>query len=255
MTHEPSILKLPNGNYIAYHKFEGKKNKPFIVFLGGFMSDMNGTKALYLEEHCKNNDYGYLRFDYFGHGSSSGEFTEGTIGKFKDSAIEVIDQLTEGQLILIGSSLGGWLMNLIAIERNHRVDGMIGIASAPDFTEELIYNKMSDAEKFILENEGVFYIDSEYGEKPYPITLDLIEEGRNHLILKDNIPIFCPVWLIHGQKDNDVPSTLSLMLGKQLLSDNVKVELIEEGDHRMSSTAILLLICKMLDKMIIDLMR
>lgn len=228
-------LQLTDGNYIAYHKINSKKNRPSILFLGGFMSDMNGTKATALQEYCENKGYGYIRFDYFGHGQSSGKFTEGTIGRWKNNVLTVLDELTDSPQIVIGSSMGGWLMLLAALERPEKILSLIGIASAPDFTEDLIWNIMTKEQKKELSDNGIYMLKSDYGDEAYPIRLNLIEEGRNHLLLKNNININIPVRLIHGMKDEDVPASFSTNLAMQLTSNDVKVKLIENGDHRMST--------------------
>lgn len=232
-------LPLPDGDFIAYHKHVGKKNHPGIVFLGGFMSDMTGIKATSLETFCKRHEYSFIRFDYFGHGKSSRKFTDCTIGMWKQNILDVLDKLTEGKQILVGSSMGGWLMLLAARERPEKIAALIGIAAAPDFTEELIWDVMTPAQKSELLQNGVYNLASEYGEKPYPITLELIEEGRAHLLLKNKVldsNIFnFPIRLIHGLKDMDVPSSLSTRLAETLGNANIEVKLVENGDHRMSA--------------------
>lgn len=239
MSTAPSKYLLPDGNYIAYHQTKGKENKPGIVFLGGFMSDMTGTKATALENFCQRQSYSFVRFDYFGHGQSSGTFVEGTIGRWRDNALAVLDHLTTGPQILIGSSLGGWLMLLVALARPQRIKALLGIASAPDFTEELIWEKMTQAQQDELLSKGTFLLPSEYNESPYPISRQLIEEARNHLLLQNPIPISCPVRLLHGKQDDDVPFDFSIRLGEQLTTTDMCVNLIPHGDHRMSSDAVL----------------
>jgi pimeloyl-ACP methyl ester carboxylesterase len=245
-----SILQLPVDNYIAYHKTEGKQNKPTVIFLGGFMSDMNGTKATALEKFCIDKTYSFIRFDYIGHGQSSGKFTDGTISIWKDNILSIMDNLSRGPLILIGSSMGGWLMLLAALERSDRIVGLIGVASAPDFTENLIWEKMSDAEKKEMREKGFYKLKSEYGESPYPITMDLIEDGRKHLLLQNKININCPVRLLHGMQDMDVPCHLSIKIGEQLTTDNMCVNLIQNGDHRLSEPEHIELLCTTLKEMI-----
>lgn len=249
MAADHSILKLDDKQYIAYHKSEGKQNKPGVIFLGGFMSDMDGTKATELEKFCRKKGYNFIRFDYFGHGKSSGKFTDGTISIWRDNALAVLDQLTTGKQILVGSSMGGWLMLLVALARPERVSSIIGVASAPDFTEDLIWQQMSDDEKTELKQNGVFMLKSDYGDDPYPITKELIEDGRKNLLLDSNININCPVRLIHGILDEDVPSHLSVMLSQQLTTDNICVNLIEDGDHRMSEPQHIELLCEILEDM------
>ena len=149
----PSILTRADGAAIAYHKTGGKS--PGVVFLSGFMSDMTGSKALYVEEQCKAHGHAFLRFDYFGHGQSSGAFTDGAIGRWADDAVHVLDELTEGPQILVGSSMGGWIMLLAALARPQRVAGLLGIAPAPDFTEDILPNELSAEQLATIERDGV----------------------------------------------------------------------------------------------------
>jgi pimeloyl-ACP methyl ester carboxylesterase len=249
MSSNPEILKLQEDNYIAYYKNEGKENKPGVVFLGGFKSDMTGTKATSLEKFCKEKDYSFIRFDYLGHGHSSGKFTDGTIGKWLGNVLDVLDKLTTGPQILIGSSMGGWLMLLAALARPERIVALIGVASAPDFTENLIWDAMDATAKAELQKNGVYSLNSEYGEEPYPISYELITEGRKHLLLDKKIDINCPVRLIHGLLDKDVPHELSIKLSQQLTSENLCVNLIAEGDHRMSKPEDIELLCENLEEL------
>lgn len=198
------------------------------------MSDMTGSKALALEEFAAARGQAFVRFDYLGHGASSGKFEEGTIGRWADDAIAVIDELTEGPQVLVGSSMGGWIMLLTALARPERTAGLVGIAAAPDFTETLMWNEFSPEVRATLEREGVFRQPSDYGEEPYAITLRLIHEGREHLLMQDRIPIRCPVHLIHGTADPDVPYTLSLDLMERLESADVEAILVKGGGHRLS---------------------
>jgi pimeloyl-ACP methyl ester carboxylesterase len=232
----PSYLDTPNHHRLAYHHHACDKytTPPTVVFLGGLMSDMNGTKALYLDAYCKSNGYPFIRFDYVGHGESSGQFTDGTIGLWKENALEIIDRLTQGKLILIGSSLGGWLMLLAALERPERIHALIGIASAPDFTEALMWDVFTDGQKQALLEKGIIDLPSDYSDHPYPITRALIEEGRKHLLLEAPIPLTCPLTLIHGMKDDDVPFDFSLRIAKVFQGEKVKTILLKDGDHRMS---------------------
>jgi pimeloyl-ACP methyl ester carboxylesterase len=233
----PEILARPDGGEIAYHKTparETKKSAPSIVFLGGFMSDMTGSKAVALENFARARGLGFVRFDYFGHGGSSGRFEDGTIGRWRDDAVAVLDELTQGPQILVGSSMGGWVMLLTALARPARVAGLVGIAAAPDFTETLMWQAFTPAIKETLRREGVYYEPSDYGEEPYPITMRLIEEGRDHLIMDKPIPITCPVRLIHGTADPDVPWNLSLELMERVESTDVEVTLVKDGGHRLS---------------------
>ncbi len=225
-------LQRQDGASIAYEHSPGKG--PGVVFLCGFKSDMTGEKALALEGFCRRRGQAYLRFDYTGHGASSGAFTDGTIGAWTDDAVFVLDELTEGRQILVGSSLGGWLMVLTALARPERIRGLIGIASAPDFTEELIWNGLKAEERQRLHTDGVIHQVNDYGEEPTPITRALIEDGRRHLVLQQPIGLTCPVRLLHGMADTDVPWRGSVMLASKLASNDVTVTLIKDAEHRLS---------------------
>lgn len=242
-TGAPGILALDDSVSIAYHRRPGKRDLvggdlPGVVFLGGFMSDMAGTKALALDRFCAAEGRAYLRFDYRGHGQSSGRFEDGTIGKWVADAIAVLDHLTEGPQILVGSSMGGWLMQLVALARPLRIGGLVGIAAATDFTEELIWREMPEAARARLMAEGRVAVPSDYAAAGYVITRDLIEDGRRHLLFPQApIPIACPVRLLHGTADTDVPWQLSTRLAEALAATDVAVTLIKGGDHRLSSPA------------------
>ncbi len=234
---EPGAIDRPGGHSLAYHATPGQDISgaaPGVIFLGGFMSDMTGTKAMALEDHCRARGLAYLRFDYLGHGQSSGGFADGTIGRWTDDAVAALDELTEGPQILVGSSMGGWIMLLAACARPHRVAGLLGIAAAPDFTEELIWSGLDDDMRAKLNDDGVIDLACEYDEAPYPITRTLIEEARDHLLLDGSIEIACPVRLLHGMADRDVSWRTALTLADRLTSDDVEVTLIKRGDHRLS---------------------
>ncbi|MBS0271174.1 MAG: alpha/beta hydrolase [Proteobacteria bacterium] len=235
-SHDFSKLKRGTSDFIAYNRFD-KKNKtlPEVLFLGGFKSDMNGTKATFLENVCEKRGQTYTRFDYFGHGFSSGVFEEGTIGCWLSDALALIDEITTGPLILIGSSMGAWLMILAALARPARVQALIGIAAAPDFTEELIWAALNDTQQKEFIRQGIFHTASQYEKKGFPITLQLIEEGRHHLVLPKAIDIHCPVHLVHGLADKDVPWSLSRRLARRIKSSEVTLTLIKDGDHRLST--------------------
>jgi pimeloyl-ACP methyl ester carboxylesterase len=204
------------------------------VFLPGFRSDMNGIKAQALAGHCRARSWPFLRFDYFGHGASSGDFRAGSIGRWLEDALAVIDGLTEGPQILIGSSMGGWIAVLAALARPARVAALIGIAPAPDFTEDLIWGRLSEAQKRQLLESGELATPSAYEADVIPITLRLVEEGRRHLLLRNPIALGCPVRILHGMEDPDVPYQTSLRLLEKLTGTEAVLELIEDGDHRLS---------------------
>jgi len=230
---EPSFLVKEDGARIAYHMTPGRT--PGIVFLGGFSSDMTGTKVIALEAFAKERGHAFLRLDYQGHGQSSGTFADGTIGVWHSDALAVIDSVTKGPLIAVGSSMGGWMMLLTAVQRPDRIVGLVGVAAAPDFTEDLMWLRFSDDIKRILRRDGVYREPSIYGDEPYTITLRLIEEGRDHLVLRSPISIRAPIRLLHGMADPDVPYQVAFQIAERVCSKDVQVYLIKDGDHRLST--------------------
>ncbi len=229
-------LKRGTSDFIAYHRLVKKdKGFPEVLFLGGFNSDMSGTKATFLGSICEQKNQTYTRFDYFGHGFSSGVFTQGTIGQWLSDTLAMIDEVTKGPLILVGSSMGGWLMILAALARPERIKALVGIASAPDFTEELIWASLNENQRKDFMRQGIIQTPSQYEEQGFPITLQLIEEGREHLVLPRSLDIHCPVHLIHGAADQDVPWTFSQRLAQRIKSPEVTLTLIKNGDHRLNS--------------------
>ena len=244
----PAILTRPDGATIAYHRLLG--GPPGIVFLGGFRSDMTGTKALFLEDYCRRRGRTYVRFDYFGHGASSGDFAQGTIGRWREDAIAVIDSLTEGPQILVGSSMGGWIMLLAALARPKRIAALIGIAGAPDFTEELLWPRLTPAQREEIIERGTVVLSSDYDPAGYLYTRALIEDGRRHLLLRAPISLDLPVRLLHGLADTSVPWQLSLRLAERLASRDVAVTLVKDGDHRLSTEPDLARLGQTLDALI-----
>ena len=234
------------GNKLAYCKTEGKG--PGIVFLGGFCSDMSGTKATFLEEYCRAAGRAFVRFDYFGHGVSEGDVVNGTLGLWLSNALQVIDELTTGPQILVGSSMGGWLMLLAALKRPDRIHGLVGIAAAPDFTED--FAKLSPAQLDELKKTGVCYLPSGVEEKPYPIAAELIKEAEQHLLLKNDINIHCPIRLLQGMNDADVPWKKATRIAERVASKDVSITLIKDGDHRLSSPAQLHLLAQTIESLI-----
>ncbi len=228
----PRRLVLSDGTTLAYHRLPGRS--PGVVFLGGFRSDMTGAKALRLEALCRQDGRAFLRFDYRGHGASDGRFAEGTIGAWRGDALAVLDALTEGPQMLVGSSMGGWIMLLVALARPGRVAGLVGVACAADFTEEGIWGRLDAPSRQRLLGEGVLHQPSVYDAEPYPITRALIEEGRRHLLLGGEIAIDCPVRLLHGMRDADVPWQVSTRVAGCLRSEAVRVTLLKDGEHRLS---------------------
>ena len=228
-------LMRSDGNRIAFAKVEGRA--PTVVFLGGFRSDMTGTKAVALDDWARRAGHAFLRFDYLGHGQSSGRFEDGTIGRWLDDSLAAIDALTTGKLVLVGSSMGGWLSLLVARARAERLAGVVLIAAAPDFTEEILLKDLSPADRTILERDGRLERPSQYSPEPSVFTWRLIEEGRRHLLLKDKLALACPVRLLHGQSDPDVPWEYSLRIAAHLDAPDVITTLVKGGDHRLSTPA------------------
>ncbi|WP_439817595.1 alpha/beta fold hydrolase [Zavarzinia sp. CC-PAN008] len=246
-TLKPATLLRDDGATIAYRAAMG--NSPTVVFLGGFRSDMGGTKATFLDAHCRSRGLGYVRFDYFGHGESSGAFTDGSVGRWLDDSLAVIDHLTTGPLVVVGSSLGGWLATLATRARPDRVAALLTIAAAPDFTERLIWQPLDEAERQRLRSDGHLVRVSPYGT-PDVLTWHLVEEGRRHLVLDGPLAIDCPVRLIHGLADAEVPWQLSVELCERLASQDAEVMLIKGGDHRLSSPAHLTHLSATLDALV-----
>ncbi len=229
----------PSGDVIAYEYTDGAT--PLVVFLGGFKSDMTGTKAVALQEACEARGQAFLRFDYQGHGQSSGAFRDGTIGRWKDNALDiithVIKQHNHQDVVLVGSSMGGWIMLHIALALREKVKALVGVAAAPDFTGDLIWQELTHAQREAVLEQGEVLIPSCDGNDPYPITCTLIEDGRVQAVLRKNMlkPIVCPVRLLHGTADADVPYQTSLTLIDELGSGDMQVHLIKGGDHRLST--------------------
>ena len=231
---------------LAYAHLAGRQ--PGVVFLPGFRSDMQGSKALALREHCLATGRALLRFDYSGHGESAGRFEDGTIGQWAADAIAVFDALTEGPQVLVGSSMGGWIALLLARARPDRIAGLIGIAPAPDFTETLMWPEFTDAQRAELMAKGVLYLPSQYGD-PTPVTSALIEDGKLHNVLDAPIPLDCPVRILHGMQDPDVPWRHALRLVDALAGKDVRLHLIKDGDHRLSRPEDLALLAQTLDSL------
>ncbi|MFP4125771.1 MAG: alpha/beta hydrolase [Alphaproteobacteria bacterium] len=231
-TPAPAVHVEANGRRIAHVTHPG--GAPHVVFLPGFRSDMTGVKALAVENHARARGLGVTRLDYSGHGRSSGRFEEGTIGAWSADALAVVDRATSGPLLLVGSSMGGWIMLLVARARPDRVAGCVGIAAAPDFTEDLIWAVATTEQRAALLDRGVHYEPSAYDEAPTPITRALIEDGRDHLVLRTPLALTCPIHLLHGQRDPDVPWQTALKLAAHVASEDVTVELIKDGEHRLS---------------------
>ncbi|HKM71364.1 MAG TPA: alpha/beta hydrolase [Stellaceae bacterium] len=244
----PSILPRHDGATIAYRRLAGRS--PGVVFLSGFRSDMTGTKASFLEEYCRRRGLAYVRFDYFGHGISSGDLALGTIGRWVEDTVAVLDALTEGQQILVGSSMGGWIMLLAALARTKRIHALVGVAAAPDFTEDLLWSRLDAAQRKECCETGTITLPSKYDLRGYTFPLGLFEDGRRHLVMRAEIPLLCPVRLLHSLLDDAVPWQTSLRLAEHLASRDVVVTLVKDGDHRLSSEADLVRLAAALDELV-----
>lgn len=244
----PSYLETPNNRRLAYHQTKG--TGPGIVFLGGFVSDMGGTKAVYLEEWAKSQGRAYLRFDYSGHGQSSEDFRDGSIGNWADDAEAVIQKLTEGPQILVGSSMGGWISLLMAKRLPERIAGCVGIAAAPDFTEDSMWAWMDDTQKRDLEEKGFVELPSDYSDEPYVITKKLIENGRTQLVLRDPLDLPFPVRLLHGTADKDVEMSVPLRIIDHCTGPDIRLTFVRDVDHRFSGPRELAMITAAIENII-----
>lgn len=240
---ETGTLLAPDGTPLAFMRIAGRG--PGVVFLGGFHSDMTGSKAAHLAAWCQAQGRAFLRFDYSGHGISGGRFEDGTISRWTHDAEAVLLGLTGGPQVLVGSSMGGWIALLLALRHPGRIAGLLGIAPAPDFTEELMWQPASEAMRRTLMEEGAYFPPSDYGE-PFPITRALIEDGRRNLLLGGHIGFTGPVRILQGDADPDVPWRHSLRLAQSLASTDVQVTLVKGGDHRLSTPSDLALLTRTL---------
>ena len=238
------MLDRGNGRRLAFRQSQGAA--PIILFLPGYMSDMAGSKASALEACASAHGRACRRFDYGGCGVSPGAFEAQSLADWRDDVLAMIDDLAPAPVVLVGSSMGGWLMLLAALARPGRVAGLLGIAAAPDFTDW----GFSDAQKAAIRSEGRLLEASSYGDQPIVTTRAFWESGETLLLLDRQIPIDCPVRLLHGQADLDVPFAISLRLAEQLRSADVQTILIKDGDHRLSRDADLALLLHTLDRLL-----
>lgn len=231
-------LHTPQGRTIAYHLAAG--NGPAVVFLGGFMSDMAGTKAVFLEDWCRAQGRAFLRFDYSGHGESSGRFTDGAIGDWCADARAALT-LIDGPVVLVGSSMGGWISLLLAREMPEKVAGLVTIAAAPDFTEDSMWAGFDADQRAALERDGKIALPSDYGD-PYTITRRLIKDGRDNLVLRSPLDLPFPVRFLQGTADADVEMSVALRLLDHATGADMRLTLVKGADHRFSDDACLDLI-------------
>lgn len=238
---DPVFIEVGRGSALRRIAVRARAGRgPGLFWLGGFKSDMQGTKALALDAWAKERGRACVRFDYSGHGESGGDFIDGTIGRWLEESVAVLEQFCSGPQVLIGSSMGGWMALLLAREIKKRAGKvslaeLILIAPAPDFTEELMWKGFPAAVKKEIETKGVWLRPSEYGDgSPYPITRNLIEEGRDHLLLGGSIDVGCPVRILQGAQDPDVPWQHAFALVHRLPAEDVVLTMIQDGDHRLS---------------------
>ena len=232
---------------IAYRRLAGKS--PGVVFCPGFKSDMTGAKASAVASWAAARGHACLRFDYRGHGESDGVFAEGSIGAWFADTLAAFDALTDGPQIVVGSSMGGWMALLLARARPDRVASVVGIAAAPDFTEDLMWDRMPPDLQAKLRQDGVIHQPSAYGQDPYEIHLRLIEDGRNHLLLRSPLAFDGRVRLLQGMQDADVPWQWSTKIAEALTAADVRITLVKDGDHRLSRDADILLLLRTLDEL------
>jgi len=236
---EQAFLDTDAGRRLAYDLTPG--TGPIVVFLGGLKSDKEGTKALALESWAKARGQAFLRFDYSGHGSSSGAFTEGCIGDWAADARAMLAAVTTGPLVLVGSSMGGWISLLMLRAMPERIAGLVTIAAAPDFTEDSMWAGFSTTQRETLAREGQVALPSEYGE-PYIITKRMIEDGRQQLVLRDPLHAGVPMRMLQGTADADVDMSVALRLLDHVEGDDIRLDLVKGADHRFSDARCLSLI-------------
>ncbi len=233
-------ITTPQGRRLAVRREEGRG--PHVVFLGGFRSDMTGTKAAWLHDWARENGQAFLRFDYSGHGQSGGTFEEGAISDWRRDAEAVLD-LVPGPVVLVGSSMGGWIGLLLARDMPHRMAGLVTIAAAPDFTEDGYWAHASSELREQLLRDGVIHLPSDYGAS-YSITRRLIEDGRDNLVLRSPLPLPMPVRMLQGTADQEVPTMTAARLLDHISGDDVRLTLVKDADHRFSSPRCLKLIAQ-----------
>lgn len=240
----PSVFHTPDHRQIAYHKTDG--HGPTVVFLGGYKSDMTGTKAVWLEDWCRARGRAFLRFDYSGHGQSSGDFADGCIGEWAADAEAVIRATCDGPLLLVGSSMGGWI-SLLLSQRFDTVSGLVTIAAAPDFSEEMFWAGFSDAQRAEVMGQGYTDVPSDYGD-PYRVTRKLIEDGRNHLVFQTPLKLPFPTRCVQGTEDNAVTRETALRLLDHATCDDIALTFLKGADHSFSAPDCLPMIARAIEE-------
>jgi len=244
----PSFFTTPQGRRIAYQQQAGVG--PGVVFLGGFRSDMTGTKAEYLAKWAQVKGRAFLRLDYSGHGQSGGNFLDGSIGDWFEDAVAAIAALTAGPQVLVGSSMGGWIALLVVRAIPDRIAGLVGVAAAPDFTEDLMWAGISAADQAVLMAKGQLATPSDYSDEPYVITRRLIEEGRQRLVLRAPLDLPFAVRLLQGTADVDVPVSVALRLLDHATCRDMRLTLVKGADHRFSTPECLALMVRAVEEVL-----
>ncbi|TXH94075.1 MAG: alpha/beta fold hydrolase [Pseudorhodobacter sp.] len=229
----PDWFTTPSGRKLAYHQTAG--SGPGVVFLGGYKSDMTGTKAVHLQDWAERAGRAFLRFDYSGHGQSEGRFEDGGIGAWCADARAIIEGLTAGPQVLVGSSMGGWIALLVARAFPDRVAGLVGVAAAPDFTADLMWDSYSEAQRALLMGQGWLAEPSDYSDQPNIITKAFLDDGARHLVLRAPLNLPFPVRLLQGTADTDVPPSVALRLLDHATSPDLRLTLVKGADHRFST--------------------
>lgn len=240
------FLTTDAGRQIAYERLQGQG--PGVVFLGGFRSDMQGSKAQYLRDWAASHGRAFLRLDYSGHGASSGRFEDGCIGDWANDARAAIETLTDGPQVLVGSSMGGWISLLMARDIPYRIAALVTIAAAPDFTERGFWAGFSDDQRATMQSDGQVALPSEYGE-PLILTRHLIEEGRHHLVLNDPLHLPFPVRMLQGTADVDVPMSWAIDLLAHAVGQDLRLTLVKGADHRFSTPECLRLVAETIEEL------
>lgn len=246
------IYTTDKDKFISYNHYKSnKKNNPHIIFLHGLMSNMEGVKACLIEDYCKVKDYNFTKFDNFGHGKSSGRFTSETISSWLYGLELVLQEFQSDELTLIGSSMGAWVSMLAAIKYPAKVKNLICIAPAPDFTEDSIWKKLPPSKQQEMQSASVLNVAGPHCGSGYPISYKLIEDARNHLLLNlESIKISCPVHLIHGSLDLDIPASVSTQLFDKITSSQMVLKLIKDGEHNLSRQSDLQIIINSLEEIL-----
>lgn len=231
-----SYLERAGKPRLAYHYHEGDSaDLPLLMFCGGYRSDMNGTKAMFLEDFCASRGQSYLRFDYSGHGASGGAFEDGTIGQWRDDAMDMLSSVGgDKPALIVGSSMGGWIGLLMALELESQIAGLIGIAAAPDFTARIWQDDLSEEQRADVYKTGRFEAPNDYSDEPYIFTKALFEDGEKNLVLTGAHDVKTPMVLLQGKEDADVPWETVRQIEAAFVRARIKTVLIKDGDHRLS---------------------